>query len=156
MALPIGSTAPGLQATAEDGSSRTLPEAGRWLVLYFYPKDNTSGCTREACDFRDSMERIAAMGVSVAGVSPDSVSSHERFKDKFGLNFTLVPDTDKSICNLYDVIGEKSMYGKKYLGVIRTTYIIDETGKIAFAFTNVKVPGHVDNVINKLNELRSK
>lgn len=114
MALNKSSLAPVFIAETDEGSQISLSDfSGKWIVLYFYPKDNTPGCTQEACDFRDNMERITSVGAVVLGVSPDSAKSHAGFKTKQNLNFSLIADPDKAICNLYDVIGEKSMYGKK-------------------------------------------
>lgn len=157
MALNTGKKAPDFTAKDEEGNDIKLTTyKGKWIVLYFYPKDNTSGCTKEACDFRDNMARITKTGAAVLGVSPDSVKSHSGFKLKFELNFTLISDTDKTICNKYDVMGEKSLYGRKYIGVIRTTYIIDDKGIIRYVDPKVSVEGHVDDIINKLKELKSK
>lgn len=156
MALNVGDKAPDFTGAIDENlnlSSKDLK--GKWFVLYFYPKDNTSGCTKEACCFRDNMEEITKLGVEVIGVSPDSIKSHNNFKTKYNLNFHLIADPDKTICNAYDIMGEKSMYGKKYLGVIRTTYIIDDKGKIRRVFSNVKVDGHVDEVINAIKELKN-
>lgn len=156
MALNVGDKAPDFTGAIDENlnlSSKDLK--GKWFVLYFYPKDNTSGCTKEACSFRDNMEEITKLGVEVIGVSPDSIKSHNNFKTKYNLNFHLIADPDKTICNAYDIMGEKSMYGKKYLGVIRTTYIIDDKGKIRKVFSNVKVDGHVDEVINAIKELKN-
>jgi peroxiredoxin Q/BCP len=155
MALNKSSLAPVFIAETDEGSQISLSDfSGKWIVLYFYPKDNTPGCTQEACDFRDNMERITSVGAVVLGVSPDSAKSHAGFKTKQNLNFSLIADPDKAICNLYDVIGEKSMYGKKYLGVIRTTYIISPKGEIADVISNVKVKGHVDEIIETLKVLQ--
>lgn len=155
MALDIGKKAPNFKAFNEKGEEVELSKlAGKWIVLYFYPKDNTSGCTKEACDFRDNMGRISKTDTIVLGVSPDSVKSHDGFKDKYNLNFSLISDTDKTICTAYDVMGEKSMYGKKFIGVIRTTYIIDNKGIIKYVDPKVSVEGHVDDIMNKLNELK--
>lgn len=154
MALSPGSKAPAFKAPTNSDGTFTLKDAkGAYLVLYFYPKDDTSGCTAEACDFRDSMKRITKSGAIVVGVSPDSVKSHEKFIAKYDLNFTLVADEDKSICEAYDVWKEKSMYGRKYMGVVRTTYLIDPKGKIVHTWENVKVKGHVDEVLAVLKEL---
>lgn len=154
MSLNISDQAPDFTADIDGGKQLTFSDLnGKWRVLYFYPKDNTSGCTKEACDFRDNMERITTTGVEVLGVSPDSVKSHDNFKKKHELNFTLISDKEKEICNLYDIMGEKKMYGKTYMGVIRTTYIIDPDGVIRYVFNKVKVKGHVDEVMEKLNEL---
>lgn len=156
MALAIGTKAPDFNADSNNGSVSLNDFSGKWIVLYFYPKDNTSGCTREACDFRDNMERITSAGAVVLGVSPDSVKSHVGFIAKQNLNFTLIADPDKTICNAFDVMGEKSMYGKKYMGVIRSTFIIDGNGVIQEVYSNVKVDGHVDAVISRLEELKNQ
>lgn len=155
MPLNQGIKAPAFKAEIQDGSHISLRDfKGKWVILYFYPKDNTSGCTAEACDFRDNMERIASQDAVVIGVSPDSTKSHTNFIAKHNLNFNLIADTDKEICNTYQIMGEKSLYGKKYMGVIRTTYIINPEGKISHVFSPVKVKGHVDEVIATLTELR--
>lgn len=154
MALESGSKAPSIKAPTDGGGTYSLASAkGSWVVLYFYPKDDTSGCTAEACDFRDSMASLTKRGVSVVGVSPDSPSAHDKFKAKYDLNFTLVSDEDHAVCEAYDTWKQKSMYGRTYMGVERTTYIIDPKGKIAATFVKVKVKGHVDEVIARLDEL---
>ncbi|MFA6571130.1 MAG: thioredoxin-dependent thiol peroxidase [Bacteroidota bacterium] len=154
MALNIGTKAPDFKSQTDSGEEISLKSLkGKWVVLYFYPKDDTPGCTQEACDFRDNYKRIASLGATVIGVSPDNEKSHDKFKKKFELNFHLLPDPDKEICNKYEIMGEKSMYGKKYLGVIRTTYIIDTKGIIRYVFPNVSVKGHVQEIIDKLPEL---
>ena len=153
--IETGKDAPDFVAENDNGVKIKLSDfKGKWVVLYFYPKDNTSGCTKEACDFRDNMERITSADAVVLGVSPDSVKSHGGFKSKYSLNFSLIADPEKEICNLYGVMGEKSLYGKKYMGVIRSTFIIDPKGKIKHVFSPVKVDGHVDEVINFLDELK--
>jgi peroxiredoxin Q/BCP len=157
MALEASIMAPEFEAPIEGGNKFSLKDTrGKWVILYFYPKDNTSGCTTEACDFRDNMERITSEGAEVIGVSPDSVKSHDNFIAKHNLNFHLVSDPEKEICNLYGVIGEKNMYGKKVMGLIRTTFIIDPEGMISHVFNNVRAKGHVDKVIEKLTELKAK
>ena len=154
MDLEIGMKAPDFSAKTNGDTQINLADfAGKMLVLYFYPKDNTSGCTKEACDFRDNMERITSVGAVVVGVSPDSVKSHNNFVEKFNLNFHLISDSDKTICNNYGVLGEKSMYGKKYIGVVRSTFLIDGNGEIKYIWKNLKVDGHVDNVIKKIEEI---
>lgn len=154
MALEININAPDFTFATNNGSDSKLSDyKGKWIVLYFYPKDNTSGCTAEACDFRDNMERITTHGAVVLGVSPDGLKSHDNFTNKYNLNFQLISDTDKVICNMYVILGEKSMYGRKYIGVVRTTYIISPDGVIVKVFSNVKVNGHVDEVIKTLEEL---
>ncbi|MBL7997214.1 MAG: thioredoxin-dependent thiol peroxidase [Candidatus Kapabacteria bacterium] len=151
MKLAIGDKAPAFTTTDENGNSVSLKEfKGKTVVLYFYPKDNTSGCTAQACDFRDNMERITASGAVVLGVSPDSEKSHTKFIADFDLNFRLLADTSKEICEGYGVWVEKSMYGRKYMGVARTTFIINGKGKITHIFENVKVPGHADAVMEAL------
>ncbi len=153
MALTPGTKAPTFKASTNGDGTFSLKDAkGSYLVLYFYPKDDTSGCTAEACDFRDSMKRLTKSGAMVVGVSPDSVRSHDKFVDKYDLNFTLVSDEDKEICQAYDVWKEKSMYGRKYMGVVRTTYLIDPKGKIVHTWDNVKVKGHVDEVLAVLKD----
>lgn len=153
MAITIGTPAPAFTAPADNNATIALRGLqGKKIVLYFYPKDNTSGCTKEACDFRDSMEQITQSGAVVLGVSPDSVALHDKFKAAHNLNFHLVSDTDKSICEAYGVWVEKSMYGRKYMGVERSTFIINERGVITHIFRKVKVPGHVEAVLQALNE----
>lgn len=157
MALTEGTKAPVFTAATDgDGTFALKDVKGSWLVLYFYPKDDTTGCTRQACDFRDAMARITQAGVVLVGVSPDSVRSHDKFRTKYDLAFPLVSDPDHSICEMYDVWKEKSMYGRKYMGVERTTYIINPKGKIVKTFPKVSVPGHVDAVLASLEELGAK
>ncbi|MBU3698639.1 MAG: thioredoxin-dependent thiol peroxidase [Candidatus Kapabacteria bacterium] len=154
MALQNGTKAPAIKAKTDSGGAFTLSSCkGAWVVLYFYPKDDTSGCTAEACDFRDAMSDLTKRGVTVVGVSPDSPASHDRFKAKYDLNFTLVSDEDHAICEAYDTWKQKSMYGRTYMGVERTTYIINPAGKIVATFEKVKVNGHVDQVSAALTEL---
>lgn len=154
MALAEKSKAPAFTAPTDGGGTFSLKQAkGQWLVLYFYPKDDTSGCTAEACDFRDSMARLASAGILVVGVSPDSVKSHDKFKAKYDLPFMLVSDEDHTVCEAYDTWKQKSMYGRTYMGVERTTYIIDPKGIIRKTFEKVSVKGHVDAVIHELTTL---
>jgi len=156
MSLKSGTKAPDFISQSGDETNFRLNEQlGKWVVLYFYPKDDTPGCTIEACDFRDNMERLTSLGAVVVGVSPDGINSHDRFKNKYNLNFVLIPDPDNEICKLYDILGEKSMFGKKYIGVIRTTYIISPEGEIAKVYDKVKVQGHVDRIIADLQKLQS-
>ncbi len=154
MALTAGTTAPAISApTQGDGTWRLKDAKGQWVVLYFYPKDDTSGCTAEACDFRDSMKRLKKLQVQVVGVSPDSTKSHDKFASKYDLTFPLLSDEDKTICQAYDVWKQKSMYGRTYMGVERTTYLINPKGKIAHVWEKVKVKGHVDEVLATLADL---
>ncbi|HVZ39112.1 MAG TPA: thioredoxin-dependent thiol peroxidase [Candidatus Kapabacteria bacterium] len=149
--LNTGDRAPAFSAPDQDGTVRTLADyRGRRLVLYFYPKDMTEGCTAEACSFRDNLNRIAGHGAEVLGISPDSVARHRKFITKESLNFPLLSDPDHAIAEAYGVWAEKSMYGRTYMGVERTTFIIDEKGRIATIFRKVKVKGHVDEVLNAL------
>ncbi len=142
-----------LPGVDEDGNERVFSlgdYAGKKIVLYFYPRDNTPGCTTEACDFRDNMERVKAAGAVVLGVSPDSVKSHKGFKDKHGLPFPLLSDTDRAVATEYGAYGEKKMYGKVSMGIIRSTVLIDEEGVIRKIWRGVKVKGHVDEVLAAL------
>lgn len=149
--LKEGQKAPSFKLPGDDGKEHSLNDfKGKKVVLYFYPKDDTSGCTKEACDFKDNMSRIKRKDTVVIGVSKDSVKSHLKFKEKYGLNFLLLSDEDLNILEKYGVWKEKSMYGRKYMGVERTTFIIDENGKIQKIFEKVKVPGHVDEVLKNL------
>lgn len=155
MSIEINAIAPDFTADIDGSDKITLSEnKGKWIVLYFYPKDSTSGCTTEACNFRDNYERLSELNAIILGVSPDSVKSHENFKAKQELNFSLISDTDKSICEAYGVWVEKSMYGKKYMGVERSTFIIDTEGNIKKIYRKVKVNGHVDTVIADLQALQ--
>ncbi|MBD3290537.1 thioredoxin-dependent thiol peroxidase [candidate division KSB1 bacterium] len=123
------------------------------VILYFYPKDNTSGCTKEACSFRDNIEPIETKDAVVLGVSPDSVKSHQKFKGKQNLNFTLLSDPEHEVAEAYGAWGEKSMYGKKYMGILRTTFIIGQDGTIKHVFEKVKPAGHAEQVLTELENL---
>ncbi|MFL5520517.1 MAG: thioredoxin-dependent thiol peroxidase [Gemmatimonadales bacterium] len=149
--LKEGAKAPAFSLPADDGRTVALKELkGTKVVLYFYPKDDTSGCTVEACEFRDSWASVQRMGAVVLGVSPDGVKSHGRFKEKFELPFPLLADEDHAVANAYGVWGEKSMYGRKYFGILRTTFIIDEAGRVAKVFEKVKPKGHAAEVLAAL------
>lgn len=149
--LSVGQVAPDFKLATDTGEVLKLSSLrGQKVVLYFYPKDQTPGCTQEACDFRDSLKRIQSKGAVVLGLSADSPESHRRFKEKQGLNFTLVSDPEKKALQAYGVWQEKSLYGRKFLGIVRTTYIIDEKGRIAAVFPKVKVKGHVDEILAAL------
>lgn len=155
MALDTGVRAPDFTAPITGGEPLHLKDLrGSWVVLYFYPKDDTSGCTAEACDFRDNMARLKRAGIAVIGVSPDPVKAHDKFAAKYELPFPLVSDADHAICESYDVWKEKSMYGRKYMGVVRTTYAIDPKGVIRHVWPAVKVPGHVDDVLTTVKGLQ--
>ena len=149
--LKIGAPAPGFSLLDDSGRTVTLGEfRGRKVVLYFYPKDSTPGCTQQACDFRDNLARIGKRGAVVLGVSADSVESHKRFKGKQGLTFPLLSDPERKALEAYGVWQEKSLYGRKFMGIVRTTVILDEQGKVAKVFPKVKVGGHVDEVLASL------
>lgn len=142
-----GKKAPAFKLQNQDGKTVQLKDfTGKKIVLYFYPKDMTSGCTQEACDFRDSLPALQAINAVVLGVSPDTVALHKKFAEKYSLNFNLLSDPEKEILEKYGVWKEKNMYGRKYMGVERTTVIIDETGKIIKIISKVKVAGHVQEV----------
>ncbi len=150
--LEAGKKAPAFTLPDANGNKVSLKDfLGKKVVLYFYPKDNTSGCTKEACDFRDAMPDFSKIDAVVLGVSPDSPESHQKFIAKNNLNFTLLSDTDKKVLQKYGVWKEKSMYGRKYMGVERTTVIIDEKGRVVKIFPKVKVKGHVEQVLKVLN-----
>lgn len=123
---------------------------GKKYVLYFYPKDNTAGCTQEACDFRDNINRISSVA-EIIGVSPDSIKSHIKFREKQNINFTLISDKEHKLAEKFDVWKEKSMYGKKYMGIERSTFIIDEKGNIEKEWRKVKIKGHVEEILDYLN-----
>ena len=126
----------------------------RKLILYFYPKDLTPGCTTESIEFNDNLSKIKKLKANVVGVSRDKLSLHEKFIEKYGFKFPLISDPEEKLCKSFDVIKEKSLYGRKYMGVDRSTFIIDESGKILHACRNVKVKGHVEEVIDKLKEVQ--
>ena len=152
--LAVGDTAPDFTLPTDTGEELTLSSLrGRPVVIYFYPKDDTPGCTTESCEFRDLMPRFDASNATILGVSPDSVASHQKFKTKFELPFTLVADTEKVACQAYDVWKEKSMYGKQYMGVDRTTFVIDNDGKISHIFGKVKPAGHAAEVMEAVASL---
>ena len=130
--------------------------AGKWVVLYFYPKDNTPGCTTEACDFSNELEEFEDLDAVILGVSPDSPKKHRNFIEKKGLKITLLSDEDKEVLKAYGAWGLKKMYGKEYEGVIRSTFIIDPNGEIVAEWRKVRVKGHVEEVKNKLKELQNK
>jgi len=155
MLIPVeGSKAPDFNLAASSGGNIALKDLkGKNVVVYFYPKDDTPGCTVEACGLRDSFKEIEKLNAVILGVSPDSVKSHDKFITKFQLPFTLLADEEKKMCQNYGVWIEKSMYGKKYMGVARTTFIIDTNGKIAKVFEKVKPEGHNQEIINALKAI---
>jgi peroxiredoxin Q/BCP len=149
-----GQKAPDFTLPSSDGADVTLKDLrGKPVVLYFYPKDDTPGCTREACGFRDAKARIGKTGAVVLGVSPDSVASHEKFRAKHRLNFPLLADTDKAVAKKYGAFGEKVLYGKRVTGMIRSTFVIDSDGIVRKVFPRVKVDGHDEQVLEALSRL---
>ena len=152
--LEVGTPAPDFTLEDQSGSSHTLSEQrGKWVVVYFYPKDDTPGCTKEACSFRDALPRFQDIGAMVYGVSADDRGSHEKFARKYDLNFPLLVDPEKHVLNAYGAYGEKSMYGKKYMGVLRVTYLVDPEGKVARVWPKVKPEDHADEVRAAIAEL---
>jgi len=150
-----GKKAPAITLNDQDGKKVSLNDfKGKNIILYFYPKDNTSGCTLEACNFRDDFPKFGNMKAIILGVSPDSVESHKKFAEKYNLPFRLLSDEKKSVLKEYGVWKEKSMYGRKYMGVERSTFVIDETGKIRKIFRKVKVADHNKEVMEVLKELK--
>ena len=153
--LKIGDEAPGFcLPDAEKGQVCLKDHRGKWVVLYFYPKDNTKGCTMEALEFTVSEDDFNARGAVVIGVSPDSPESHTKFIEKHELSITLLSDTEKEILTGYGVWQKKKMYGREYMGVVRSTFLIDPEAKIAYIWPKVKVAGHADAVMEKLVELQ--
>ncbi len=147
----VGDTAPDFELPTAEGKKIRLSDfRGKRVVLYFYPKDNTPGCTKEACSFRDNLSLLKRKGVVVLGVSPDSVQSHATFAKKYNLPFPLLSDPSKKVLQAYGVWKKKQMFGVKYMGVERTTFLIDEEGKIAHIFPNVRVDGHTQEVLEKV------
>jgi peroxiredoxin Q/BCP len=154
-ALPESTLA--LPLALSDGSTAKLADhAGRWLVLYFYPKDSTPGCTTEGLDFNALLPKFAKLDCDVLGVSRDSIKSHQNFCAKQGFRFPLVSDGDEALCNAFGVIQEKNMYGKKVLGIVRSTFLIDPEGRIAAEWRGVKVPGHAQAVLDALKAARKQ
>jgi thioredoxin-dependent peroxiredoxin len=154
--LSDGNKAPAFELQTDDGGKvRLAGQKGRITVLYFYPKDDTSGCTAEAKDFSCLADAFKAAGADVIGVSPDSLASHAKFKKKYDLGIALGADETKEVANAFGVWVEKSMYGKTYMGVERSTFLIDKSGKIAKSWRKVKVPGHADEVLAAVKALKS-
>ncbi len=154
MSLKVGDKAPDFTLPSDGGGDVSLKALkGKTVVLYFYPKDDTSGCTAEACAFRDAFPDFSKAKATVIGISRDSVASHDRFKTKYGLPFPLASDEDGKVCEAYGTWVEKSMYGRKYMGIERTTFLIDGNGVIRGIWRKVKVPGHAAEVLEAASAL---
>src|SRR6516162_2725351 len=152
--LKVGQKAPDFTALNDLGEKVKLSDLkGKKVVLYFYPKDDTPGCTREACAFRDQHAALKKLGAAVVGISADDVESHQQFRDKYRLNFPLLADPDHEVAEKYGVWREKNMYGKKFMGIQRSTYLIDADGKVAKLWKSVKVDGHDEQVLAALKAL---
>jgi len=146
--IDTGDKAPGFKGVTDGGGSLSLKDLkDKKVVLYFYPKDDTPGCTAEAQGFRDAVNDFAKLGVEIVGVSKDSVKRHDKFKSKYDLPFKLISDEDGKICDAYGVWQEKKNYGKIYMGIVRSTFLIDEKGRVAEVWRNLRVKGHVDRVL---------
>lgn len=149
----VGESAPDFTLPDQNGDSHSLSTyRGRWVLLYFYPKDDTPGCTKEACMIRDAFPRFDGVHAHVFGISPDSVKSHKKFADKYALPFKILADEDKTVLNLYGVWGEKKMMGRTYMGVLRTSFLIDPYGVIRKVYEKVKPEVHAEEVLADLNE----
>ncbi len=149
--LETGATLPAVTLADDTGTERSTNDLlGSPLVMYFYPKDDTPGCTNEATQFRDLWERFGEKNAQVVGVSRDSVASHQRFKAKYDIPFTLLADVESSLCNAFDVIVEKNMYGKKSKGIARSTFLFDAAGKLVHVWPKVSVEGHAEDVLSKI------
>ncbi|MCA9200068.1 MAG: thioredoxin-dependent thiol peroxidase [Planctomycetales bacterium] len=154
--VEAGKKAPAFTLLADDGSQVKLTELqGKPVVLYFYPKDDTPGCTKEACTFRDRQDEIRNLRAVVLGVSPDDIASHKKFRDKYELNFPLLVDKDHKVAEQYGAWREKNMYGKKSMGIQRSTFLIDGSGKVAKVWKKVRVEGHDQQVLDALQELKN-
>lgn len=154
MTLDVGDKAPEFSLPTDGGGTASLKALkGKKVVLYFYPKDDTPGCTTEACAFRDALPDFSKTGAEIIGVSKDSVARHDKFKAKHDLPFPLIADEDGTLCEAYGVWQEKKNYGKTYMGIVRSTFLIDENGKIAAVWRNLRVKGHVDKVLDEARKL---
>lgn len=154
MTLKIGDKAPDFTLTSDQNKSVSLTDfKGKPVVLYFYPKDNTPGCTREACDFRDTLDHFVQKNTEIIGISKDSPEKHQKFKQKYSLPFTLLADTHGDVCEAYEVLDKKSLFGKTFLGIKRSTFLIDEKGIIRAIWRQVKVNGHTQQVLDELHTL---
>lgn len=154
MVLNVGDKAPDFTLLSDEDQSISLRSLrGKKVVLYFYPKDNTPGCTREACDFRDNLKQFTASDTVIFGISKDNPIKHRKFKEKYSLLFTLLADENGDVCQAYGVINKKNLFGNTFLGIQRSTFLIDEKGIIRAIWRKVKVAGHIEQVLNELGEV---
>ena len=154
MKIDIGKKIKDITVTTTDNKNKLSDYLNKNLILYFYPRDMTPGCTTESIEFNENISKIKRAGWNVVGVSRDTIKSHLKFIDKHSFKFPLISDEDEKVCNMFDVIKEKSLYGRKYMGIDRSTFLISTDLKIINLWRNVKVKGHVDEVINKIKELK--
>ena len=154
MKIDIGKKIKDIAITTTDNKKNISDYLNKNLILYFYPRDMTPGCTTESIEFNENISKIKRAGWNVVGVSRDTIKSHLKFIDKHSFKFPLISDEDEKVCNMFDVIKEKSLYGRKYMGIDRSTFLISTDLKIISLWRNVKVKGHVDEVINKIKELK--
>ena len=154
MKIDIGKKIKDISVTTTDNKNKISDYLNKNLILYFYPRDMTPGCTTESIEFNENLSKIKRAGWNVVGVSRDTIKSHLKFIDKHSFKFPLISDEDEKVCNMFDVIKEKSLYGRKYMGIDRSTFLISTDLKIISLWRNVKVKGHVDEVINKIKELK--
>lgn len=153
--IEVNQPAPDFTLPDQDGNQHTLSDyRGQWVVLYFYPKDDTPGCTTEACTIRDNLPRFDTVSAKIFGISADSIQSHQKFINKFGLNFPLLADIDHAVCELYESWSPKKMFGKEFMGVLRNSYIIDPEGKIAKSYEKVNPDLHAQQLLTDLAELQ--
>ena len=151
MTLQAGDAAPDFTLLTDAEEKITLSQLrGKKVILYFYPKDNTPGCTKEACDFRDDFTKFKKQNIEIFGISKDSAKTHTQFKKKYTLPFTLLVDSKADVCESYGVVNKKSLFGKTFLGIERSTFLIDEKGMIQAVWRKVKVPGHVEQILNEI------
>ena len=154
MKIEIGSKIKDMSIVTTDNKNKISDYLNKNLILYFYPRDMTPGCTTESIEFNDSLAKIKRIGWNIVGVSRDTIKKHNKFIEKYSFKFPLISDEDEKFCNMFNVIKEKSLYGRKYMGIDRSTFLISKDMKVLYAWRNVKVNGHVEEVINKIKELK--
>ena len=154
MKIEVGSKIKDMSIVTTDNKDKISDYLNKNLILYFYPRDMTPGCTTESIEFNDSLAKIKRIGWNIVGVSRDTIKKHTKFIEKYSFKFPLISDEDEKFCNMFNVIKEKSLYGRKYMGIDRSTFLISKDMKVIYAWRNVKVNGHVEEVINKIKELK--